>query len=558
MKSATTQDGSVAKGTPFRVVTATNADGDAMPGHAQIQVNGVILIANSPYTLVVEATDDGSPAKSAVHTVTIELGDINDAPVFESPVTLHKLIAENALPGTDVATYNAKDPDGGDIIQGVKYVLRNADDTQNFSIENVVDQVNDQISGKLTVATGAKLEYDILQDSPAPVTYTVEVNVCDAKDSCNEIALIVTLENSNDETPVIANDDDSQDIPENSARGSSLGDYGATDKDNRNDPGFDAITYTLSGNHGKFFQISDTGELMTLASLDYDRVNADGTQGVPCVRCDVMVVATDSSGKKAEQPVTVSVTPVEDSVSTVRVTKANPLPGTTMGDVESSLFGTKTTMAGQTAVHERPDSLPATVDPSPDSMNYVSSDWANWGTVLRIEVIAESPDANCEYGNQCVVVTVNSDSAGKSLNLKAFRSATQENKFVAAVMLVERDGYASKNVPAGIYIHNVAIDTTDLAAPTLMVPRLLTDEEDEIEIEFGNLRDSVDVENEQPEISNFAPEHEAAFDDEDVDYTFTVTDDQSGIPEPEDLPDTDGDSDYTSVVALISKGRIYI
>ena len=39
------------------------------------------------------------------------------------------------------------------------------------------------------------------------------------------------------------------------------------------------------------------------------------------------------------------------------------------------------------------------------------------------------------------------------------------------------------------------------------------------------------------------PEHEAAFDDGDVEYTFTVTDPVSGIPEPEDLADdTNGDA----------------
>ena len=87
------------------------------------------------------------------------------------------------------------------------------------------------------------------------------------------------------------------------------------------------------------------------------------------------------------------------------------------------------------------------------------------------------------------------------------------------------------------------------------VPALKVDEEDEVEIEFGNLRDTVEVENEAPEVSNFAPEHERAFDDADVDYTFTVTDDNSGLPEPEDLPDTDGDENYTPVVALISKSE---
>ena len=87
------------------------------------------------------------------------------------------------------------------------------------------------------------------------------------------------------------------------------------------------------------------------------------------------------------------------------------------------------------------------------------------------------------------------------------------------------------------------------------MPRLQVDEEDEIEIEFYNLRGDIDVENEAPEISNFAPEHESAFDDPDVEYTFTVTDSHSGLPEPEDLPDVDGDDAYMPAVALISKGQ---
>ena len=116
-------------------------------------------------------------------------------------------------------------------------------------------------------------------------------------------------------------------------------------------------------------------------------------------------------------------------------------------------------------------------------------------------------------------------------------------------MLVEVDGDAtdiktSANVDIPVYKHG---DGT--------VPRLQVDEEDEIEVEFGNLRGDIDVENEAPEISNFAPEHESAFDDPDVEYTFTVTDSHSGLPEPEDLPDPDGDDSYMPVVALISKAQ---
>ncbi|MCE2426394.1 MAG: hypothetical protein J4F45_15100, partial [Pseudomonadales bacterium] len=197
-------------------------------------------------------------------------------------------------------------------------------------------------------------------------------------------------------------------------------------------------------------------------------------------------------------------------------------------------------------------------------MNFVDTEWANWGTVLRIEITAESPDDDCGNGNQCVVLTVTSDSADDKLKLAAYRSSTQENLFVAAVMLVEKDDHASNyalddegdEIVTGIHRHQrvrgAKIGTTQ-GDSDLMVPRLRTDEEDEVEIEFGNLRDDVEVENEAPEVSNFAPEHERAFDDADVDYTFTITDDHSGLPEPEDLPDNDGDSDYTPVVALISK-----
>ena len=152
-----------------------------------------------------------------------------------------------------------------------------------------------------------------------------------------------------------------------------------------------------------------------------------------------------------------------------------------------------------------------------------------------------------------MVLNINSDSADDSLLLKAYRSGGLENEYVAAVMLVEESKHATSS-DAAVYVHGDALLDDD-PNPYVLAPRLKVDEEDEIEVEFGNLRGSVDVENEAPEISNFAPEHEAAFDDADVDYTFTVTDSLSGLPEPEDLPDADGDENYTPVVALISENQ---
>ena len=270
------------------------------------------------------------------------------------------------------------------------------------------------------------------------------------------------------------------------------------------------------------------------------------TGGVPCGGniCNITVNANDGA-ETLSMAVAITVTGAEDSVSTVDISKANPVPGTAMGNANSALAGTKTTYSA--AVPERPADLPATYGDAP--MNFVETEWGSWGTVLRIEVTAQSPDATCGNGNQCVVVNVNSDSADDTLKVQAYRSNSQENKFVAAVELVELEADATNvkdsngnDIP--VYKH------TDGGAPALQV-----DEEDEVEIEFGNLRSSVDVENEAPEIDNFSPAHELAFDDADVDYAFSISDAHSGLPEPEDLPDTDGDADYTPVVALISRAQ---
>ena len=312
-------------------------------------------------------------------------------------------------------------------------------------------------------------------------------------------------------------------IVENTRRDTVLEIYKGTDADGDIDGDGTVVSYSLRGTHSKSFDIVETGqdandglwqgELRTVESLDYD-------SGTPCPAsgCEVTVVASDGE-REATIAVTIVVTNAEDSVSTLNVTKANPVPGTTMGDSDTALGNTKTSVSSD--VPERPGDLPNTAGAP---LNFVETDWANWGTVLRIEVTSQSPGATCDDGNECVVISLNSDSADDTLKVKAYRmdtsagaAASNENKFVAAVMLVELDGDATDIKDSGkndipVYMHG------DGSAPRLQV-----DEEDEIEIEFGNLRGDIEVENEAPEISNFAPEHESAFDDPDVEYTFTVS-----------------------------------
>ena len=507
--------------------------------------------------LVLRAVDSKQAAEEAADTraedardlkdtlmIRMTIIDTNVAPVFDDPSRekTHASVSEGAAVGTTVHTYRATDEDG----DTVKYRLRDEDDAPFFTVNeimvaNATTGVMEPI-GELNTAAG--LDYE------TQTSHTVEIQAYDTDGDTDEIVITVDVENANDNSPVFnVAPSAALTVAENTPRGVMLGSYAATDADG------DVVTYSLSGTNAKSFHIDGYGNLKTLESLDYD-------SNTPCSvgGCSVTVVASDANAASGEPvnehngpteaAVTITVLPVEDSVSTLNVTKANPVPGTTRGDPMTALGNTKESVS--TAVPERPADLP---NKGGAPLNFVETDWANWGTVLRIEVTAQSPDATCGGGNECVIINLNSDSADDTLQLKAYRMDTpagatsNENKFVAAVMLVELDGDAtdiktSANVDIPVYKHGDG-----------SVARLQVDEEDEIEIEFGNLRGDIDVENEAPEIGNFAPEDGSAFDDPDVEYTFTVTDSHSGLPEPEDLPDTDGDDSYMPVVALISKGQ---
>ena len=478
------------------------------------------------HTFTVKAADPAG--NSDEMEITVHVLNANETPQFTSPTGDGAVttIPENTGNAHVIFTFKATDEDGDDIA----FTLREGQSRDLFVIESPTsnDVDGEEVwSGELHVKSGVTLDYEDAGYDPR-----VHVEANDPQGLNATLLLTVNLSNVNDNDPAFdSTPAASLSVPENTARGFVLANYSASDADG------DSVSYSLGGANAKSFTISATGDLMTLESLDADRQVPCGASG-----CAVTVIASDGE-RSATADVRISVTALEDSVSTLDVSKANPVPGTESGHPTTALAGTKTTASS--AVPERPSDMPNTgaAYGVTAPVNFVEADWANWGTILRIEVTAESPAIGCGNGNQCVVIDVNSDSADTSIKLAAYRSATQENKFVAALMLVELSENATDSDSA-VYAHSDG-----------SVARLKVDEEDEIEIKFGNLRGSIDVENEDPEISNFAPEHEAAFDDSDVDYTFTVTDSNSGLPEPEDLPDNDGDADYTPVVALISGGQ---
>ena len=270
------------------------------------------------------------------------------------------------------------------------------------------------------------------------------------------------------------------------------------------------FVFSIEGaDSGKYRIDPMTGELFTAQWIDYE------TDAI-----DMFTVVVSGGVHRATLDVTVNIEDVEDSVSTLQVSKANPVPGVYQGNPEHVL-----------------DDL---------THGFVETEWANWNTILRIEVTSESPESDCGTGLDCVRLYVAADGSEDEQELVAMRTGAPGYKFVAAVKLVETEAAGGETIEV------IGADGTARLVQVLQVG-----EDDEVEIEFGNLRGTVEVENEPPEFDYFDPEHGSTLDDQDVDFVFAVTDANSGLPEPEDLPDIDGDGDYTPVAALVHGSQCY-
>ncbi len=475
---------------------------------------------DNDYPLTIVATDETGVETELEITVTVL--NANDKPEFaegtitslEIPETHTDADGNVVSPiGTELYNFDASDADDGDTLD---YKLRDADDTQFFAIHIE--------TGVLT--TIAELDYEPVVNGVRQIRseYGIEVLVEDDSGATDEVLLLLTITNVNDNAPEI-DGAAALSVAENTVAGVALSTYTATDPDG------DEITFSIS-DEDNFTMDASSGVLSTEAPLDYES------------RVSYPVTVTASDGlHSASLPVTITVTNEADGIESIDVSKANPVPAPLIvGNPNTALGDTRTDRFG------RPDDLPATADPSEGQTApelFVETEHGNWGTVLRIEVTAEQIDPGCDGGN-CVVVNLEASDSDDTLNLQAYRLEHTPNKFAAAVLLVSENPTEGTSA---VYKHSEG-----------GIARLDVDEEDTLTIEFGGqstISETVSIENEAPEFGDFTPEHEASIDDEEVEYSFTVTDALSGLPEPEDLPDTDGDDEYTSVVALVSSQQCH-
>ncbi len=230
------------------------------------------------YTVNV-VVSDGSDTDTI--SVTINVTDVNEAPVIAANTDTTRSVPENATAGTNIGSaITATDQDDGDTLT---WTLGGTD-ADSFSIVRTTGQLQ----------TKATLDYE------SKSQYEVTVSVSDGN-LTDTIDITINVTDINENRAPVFSDGTSttRSIAENTGSGQNIGSaVAATDADEN------TLTYTLGGTDASSFSIvGSSGQLRTKAALDYEDKN----------RYSVTVSVSDGNGGTDSITVTINVTDVQEN-----------------------------------------------------------------------------------------------------------------------------------------------------------------------------------------------------------------------------------------------------
>ena len=230
----------------------------------------------SSYSVTVSVSDGNGVIESI--TVTINITDVNESPIFADGSRTTRSVPENTPVGANIgSTISASDPEN----DRLTYSLGGTDG-ESFDIAPT--------SGQLQ--TKDALDYET-QDS-----YAVEITASDGN-LTETIAVTITITDAND-APAFQGSSATRTIAENTPAGVNIGDpVTATDPDSS-----DTLIYILDGTDAFSFDIvSTSGQLQTKEALDYETKSS----------YVVTVFVSDNKGGADSIDVTITVTDVDDN-----------------------------------------------------------------------------------------------------------------------------------------------------------------------------------------------------------------------------------------------------
>ena len=296
-------------------ITATDADGDTLTysldgtdasafsidvDSGQLKTNAALDFENrSSYAISVTASD-GTDTDSI--SVTINVTNVNEAPVFSDGVSTTRSIAENVPANINIGSaVSASDPEGDNLAWTL-----GGTDAAEFNLDTETGQLR----------TRAALDYETRN------VYSVTLTVSDGAltDTIAVTINVTDLDETPSNNPPVFRDGTStmRSIAENSAAESNIGPpIIATDQDNNR------LAYLLSGDDAAAFNIvSTTGQLITKAPLNHEAKSS----------YTVVVTVTDGSS-------------IDTITVTIDVTDVNEVP-VIGADVETVLSIPENTASG--------------------------------------------------------------------------------------------------------------------------------------------------------------------------------------------------------------------
>ena len=260
-----------------------------------------------------DATDKKTAAASSPTDNDVERDTRNKPPVFGDEdldtagvqnATATRTVEENTVAASDDATDDAGDNVGGRVVAEDTKASGDSE-TLTYSLggaDAAMFRVRD--NGQIEVAAGTMLDYEtkntyrvtVMAEDPLGASASIKVTIMVT--DVDEMPDIMRAPDSN-VPPEFASATTSRTVAENTEAGEDIGNLVAA-----SDANGDALTYALSGTDTASFAIdSDTGQLMTLAALDYETKDT----------YSVTVTASDSGGLSDSIDVTITVTDVVEA-----------------------------------------------------------------------------------------------------------------------------------------------------------------------------------------------------------------------------------------------------
>ncbi len=238
------------------------------------------------------SVSDGNGGSDSIN-VTINVTDVNEAPVFSDGASTTRSIAENTAAGQNIGTaVGATDVDSG---TSLTYSLGGTDAT-SFAIVTSSGQLQTKAALNYETKSRYSVTVSVSDGNGGSDSITVTINVTDVNETQTQVAV--------NSAPVFTDGaSTTRSVAENTAAGQNIGDaVGATDADSG-----DSLTYSLGGtDEASFAIVTSSGQLQTKAALDFESKSS----------YEVTVSVSDGNGGSDSITVTINVTDVQETQTT--------------------------------------------------------------------------------------------------------------------------------------------------------------------------------------------------------------------------------------------------